>query len=81
MNKNRYLLCLLASGMILYYAVPRLSISSPGVEGIFATSWILFALLVISGNLTGLLYTPGKQKKQQPVGKQMKKRTKYRHYY
>jgi accessory gene regulator protein AgrB len=81
MNKNRYLFCLLASGMLLYYAVPRLSISSLGVEGIFAASWILFSLFVISGNLIGLLYTPGKQKKQQPVGKQMKKRIKSRHYY
>ena len=58
MNKNRYIICLLVSGMLLYYAVPRLSVSSAGVEGIFAIAWLLFALMVIAGNLTGLLYTP-----------------------
>ena len=48
--------------MLLYFAVPRLSVSSAGVEGIFAITWLLFALMVIAGNLTGLLYTPGSQK-------------------
>jgi hypothetical protein len=81
MNKNRYLLCLLVSGMLLYYAVPRLSVSSTGAEGIFAIAWLLFALMVIAGNLTGLLYTPGKQKKQQPGDNQVKKRIKSRHYH
>lgn len=65
MNKNRYLICLLVSGVLLYYAVPRLSIYSAGVEGYFAIAWLLFALMVIAGNLTGLLYTPNKKKKQQ----------------
>jgi hypothetical protein len=81
MNKNRYLLCLLASGMLLYYAVPRLSVSSTGAEGVFAITWLVFALVVIAGNLTGLLYTPGKQKKQQPSDNQVKKRIKSRYYH
>ncbi len=81
MNKNRYLLCLLASGMLLYYAVPRLSVSSTGVEGVFAITWLLFALMVIAGNLTGLLYTPGKQRKKQSSDNQVKKRMKSRHYH
>ena len=81
MNKNRYVLCLLASGMLLYYAVPRLSVSSTGAEGVFAITWLLFALMVIAGNLTGLLYTPGKQKGQQISDKQVKKRIKSRHYH
>ena len=81
MNKNRYVLCLLASGMLLYYAVPRLSVSSTGVEGIFAITWLLFALMVIAGNLTGLLYTPRNQKGQQISDNQVKKRIKSRHYH
>ncbi|MCM3767200.1 hypothetical protein [Neobacillus niacini] len=61
MKKNRYLLCLLLSAFMLYFAVPRLSVSTHGLEGIFAISWLVFALFVIAGNLTGLLYTPKKQ--------------------
>ncbi len=81
MNKNRYVLCLLASGMLLYYAVPRLSVSSTSVEGIFAITWLSFALMVIAGNLTGLLYTPRNQKGQQISDDQVKKRIKSRHYH
>ena len=65
MKKNRYLLCLLISGVLLYYAVPRLSIYSTGAEGVFTFSWLLFALMVISGNLVGLLYSPNRHNKQQ----------------
>ena len=80
LNKNRYIVCLLASGMLLYYAVPRLSVSSAGAEGYFAIAWLLFALMVISGNLIGLLYTPNHKKKKQPVGYRGKKGIKSRHY-
>ena len=81
MKKNRYIICLLVSGMLLYFAVPRLSVSSAGVEGIFAIAWLSFALIVISGNLTGLLYTPRSKKKQQISDNQVKKRIKSRHYH
>ena len=81
MNKNRYVLCLLASGMLLYYAVPRLSVSITSVDGIFAITWLSFALMVIAGNLTGLLYTPRNQKGQQISDDQVKKRIKSRHYH
>jgi hypothetical protein len=81
MNKNRYLFCLLASGALLYYAVPRLSVWSTGAEGYFSISWLLFALIVIAGNLTGLLYTPSKRKKQQNKDYNKKKLIKSRHYY
>lgn len=80
LNKNRYIICLLASGILLYYAVPRLSVSSAGMEGYFAIAWLLFALMVISGNLIGLLYTPNHKKKKQPAGYKGKKGTKSRHY-
>ncbi|MBY0124074.1 hypothetical protein [Bacillus sp. S/N-304-OC-R1] len=60
MKKNRYLLCLLLCGLLLYFAVPRLDIFSDGLKGIFALSWLAFALIVIAGNLTALLYSPKK---------------------
>ncbi|MGG3471070.1 hypothetical protein ABES02_26825 [Neobacillus pocheonensis] len=60
MKKNRYLLCLLLCAFMLYFAIPRLSLHANGAEGIFALSWLAFALIVIAGNLTGLLYTPKK---------------------
>ncbi|MGE7905143.1 hypothetical protein ACQKNS_12180 [Peribacillus sp. NPDC094092] len=60
--KQRLLLCLLLCGVMLYYAVPRLSLESGGLESLFAGSWLLFALLAVAGNLTGILYSPKKQK-------------------
>jgi hypothetical protein len=60
--KNRLLFCLLFCGFLLYYAVPNLSIRGGGLEGTFAISWLLLALIVIGGNLVGLLYTPKKQR-------------------
>jgi hypothetical protein len=81
MNKNRYFICLLVSGVLLYYAVPQLSIYSEGLEGYFSISWLIFALMVIAGNLTGLLYTPKKRKQQQLDVSNSKKQVKSRHYY
>ncbi|MDQ0272079.1 hypothetical protein [Cytobacillus purgationiresistens] len=58
MKKQRYILCLLLSGMLLYYAMPRLDIYSGGAEGFFSITWLVLALIVIAGNLTALLYAP-----------------------
>ena len=80
MKKNRYLLCLLLSGLLLYYAVPQLIVSSPGVEGVFAYAWLGFALMVIAGNLTGLLYTPKRQGKQQSRVNKARKHVKSRYF-
>ena len=74
MKKNRYLLCLLLSAFMLYFAVPRLSVSTEGLEGIFAITWLALALFVIAGNLTGILYTPKKQV-QKLAAQKMKKRS------
>ena len=52
-----------------------------GVEGIFAITWLSFALMVISGNLVGLLYTPRSKRKQQISDNQVKKRIKSRQYH
>lgn len=60
--KQRLLLCLLLCGVMLYYAVPRLSLETGGLESIFGGTWLLFALLAVAGNMTGILYSPKKQK-------------------
>jgi hypothetical protein len=49
---------------MLYFAVPRLSLSSNGAQQTFSFVWLTFALMVIAGNLTGLLYHPRKQVQQ-----------------
>ena len=64
LKKNRYLLCLLLCGILLYYGAPRLSIHADGAQGIFSLAWLAFALIVIAGNLTGLLYSPKRQGKK-----------------
>ncbi|MDZ5472501.1 hypothetical protein SM124_12145 [Bacillus sp. 31A1R] len=75
MNKNRYLLCLLVCGMMLYYAVPNLSVFSEGPSGIFAISWLVLALFVIAGNLSALLYAPKKSNvRAERTLKQVRKR-------
>lgn len=63
MQRNRYILCLLACGLMLYFAAGHLSIRASGAQGIFSISWLVFALFVIAGNLTGILYYP-KRKSQ-----------------
>jgi hypothetical protein len=80
MNKNRYLLCILLCGVLLYYGMPRLSPFSEGAEGIFSIAWLTFALMVVAGNLTALLYTPKKSKgTKKSYGKVQKKKKLY-HY-
>lgn len=58
MKKNRYLLCFLLGGVLLYYAVPRIDIFAQGESGIFALAWLGLALCVLAGNLTAMLYAP-----------------------
>jgi hypothetical protein len=58
MKKQRYLICLLLAGMMLYYAVPRLNVFAEGLSGVFALSWLAFAAIVIAGNLSGMLFAP-----------------------
>ncbi|AOH56072.1 hypothetical protein ABE28_017050 [Peribacillus muralis] len=65
--KQRLLLCLLLCGVMLYYAVPRLSLESGGLRGLFAGCWLLFAMLAVAGNLTGILYSPKKHKLKRQV--------------
>ncbi|MGG5254788.1 hypothetical protein ACQYAD_15240 [Neobacillus sp. SM06] len=76
MKRNRYLLCLLASFFLLYYAVPRLSVTAEGPQGVFALAWLVLALFVIAGNLTGLLYHPKRPAKAgRPQSERFRKKT------
>lgn len=77
---NRLILCLLLCGLMLYYAVPNLSIHAGGLEAIFSIGWLLFALAVIGGNLVGLLYTPKRKKHQQVMSKNQQVRARIRQY-
>lgn len=63
--KNRLFLCLLICAFLLYYGLPSLSLQAGGLQGLFSVCWLTFALMVISGNLVGILYEP-KQVKQSP---------------
>ncbi|NMH67939.1 hypothetical protein HF072_03970 [Bacillus sp. RO3] len=69
---QRYILCLLITGALIYYGAPRMSIFAEGLPGIFAISWLVLATFVVAGNLAALLYTPkgtskGKTSKSKPV--------------
>jgi hypothetical protein len=79
MKKNRYLLCLLLCGFLLYYGAPRLSIYAEGAQGIFSIVWLLFALIVIAGNLTGLLYSPKRQGQKLQSDRRPKKKSRSYH--
>jgi hypothetical protein len=64
MKKQRYIICLLLAGMMLYYAVPRLNVFAEGLPGLFSIGWLAFAAIVIAGNLSALLFTPHSEKIQ-----------------
>ncbi|PLT32293.1 hypothetical protein [Bacillus sp. V5-8f] len=78
--KQRLLLCLLLIGVMLYYAVPRISPTAEGMEGLFASSWLLLTMFAAAGNLTGMLYAPKKRKKGvQRKEEQVRQRIHYYH--
>jgi hypothetical protein len=74
--KQRYILCLLITGALIYYGAPRMSIFAEGLQGTFAITWLILATCVLAGNLAAVLYTPkgtgkgkGKKLKSKPVRK------------
>jgi hypothetical protein len=79
LKKNRYLLCLLLCGFLLYYGAPRLSILAEGAQGIFSLAWLSFALIVIAGNLTGLLYSPKRDGQKHPAERRPGKKSRSFH--
>ncbi|WP_141432021.1 hypothetical protein [Bacillus sp. 03113] len=79
MNKNRYLLCLLVSGVLLYYALPHLNVYSRGIEGLFAFLWLVLFFIATAGNLSAFLFKPRKNGYQDVY--QVRKKKKKAHYY
>jgi hypothetical protein len=63
---------------MLYFAAPRLFINVDSAQGIFSIAWLSFALIVIAGNLTGLLYSP-KRQVQKLQSERLKKKTRSFH--
>jgi len=60
--------------------MPRLSPFSDGVEGIFSITWLAFALMVVAGNLTALLYTPKKPRTAKRSYSKVQKKKKIYYY-
>jgi hypothetical protein len=59
---------------MLYFAVPRLAVTASGAQGYFSIVWLSFALIVIAGNLTGILYSP-KRRVQKLQSERLKKKS------
>lgn len=72
--RNRYLLCLLLCGAMIYWALPQLSPSAPGIEGAFAIAWITFAVIVLAGNFSALLFLPSKETNKKQLTTNQKRR-------
>ena len=62
--RERLLFCLLFIGIMLYYAIPRLSFTGSLEEVIFSVSWLSFAVLALGGNIAAVLYMPRKAVKE-----------------
>ncbi|WP_408007186.1 hypothetical protein ACJROX_21195 [Pseudalkalibacillus sp. A8] len=54
--KNRLILSLLGALALVYFAVPYLPEIGTGLGGWFSAIWLFFALLVIGGNFSVLLF-------------------------
>ncbi|WP_209122089.1 hypothetical protein [Alkalihalobacillus sp. BA299] len=78
--KQRLLLCLLLALAVVYFAVPRIPLGDPGLAGVFAIAWLLFALIVVGGNLVGLLYSKGRRKTVLPAENKENQGDKVRRY-
>ncbi|WP_239422086.1 hypothetical protein [Bacillus sp. CGMCC 1.16541] len=72
--KNKTLLYLLLCGLMLYYAVPKLSLNTETLQGFFSLSWLLLAILVIGGNLSSFLYRSKKERQSVIQKKRVQRR-------
>jgi hypothetical protein len=61
--RNRLFICFLLTCLLLYYGVPQLSFQIDSLKGIFSFAWFGFALMVLAGNLVGILYAPKRNQK------------------
>lgn len=79
MKQRRWLLSLLAALALLYYGLPRLSLTE-GLPGTFALLWLAFAFVVIGGNLAALLYDTERRKQKTTLANPKTIRMKSRQY-
>ncbi|OIJ12409.1 hypothetical protein BKP37_13290 [Anaerobacillus alkalilacustris] len=56
MRRSRLFLCFILGIAIVFYGVPYLNFQADLKTTIFSATWLLFALMAISGNLIALLY-------------------------
>lgn len=77
--KQRFLLCFLLCGILIYYALNGLTMTGGGTERIFMIVWLVFALTAAAGNLAAMLYTPRKTARK-PSNKKASGRKRI-HYY
>ncbi|WP_100405103.1 hypothetical protein [Bacillus solitudinis] len=54
--RQRFLISFLIATTILVYSFGRLPLNGQGLEKVFAVCWLVFAIVVIFGNLYGLLH-------------------------
>lgn len=78
--RQRLFISILVALALIYLAIPRLPIGENGLAHVFSLSWLLFALVVIGGNLVGLLYSKNRQISVQNIEKRQKDRNKIRRY-
>lgn len=81
MQRNRYILCLLACGLMLYFAIPHLSVTAHGAKGLFSILWLLLALFAAAGNLSGILFFPRKKSLARKMRKSSQMERKTRSYH
>lgn len=80
--KNRLILSLLAALALVYFSVPYLPEMEPGLGGWFSAVWLMFAVFVIGGNLSALMYRlyPQQSDEAAPIKQTNKKKVKMRQH-
>ncbi|WP_227936607.1 hypothetical protein [Alkalihalobacillus deserti] len=77
--RQRYFMCFLLSVALLIYGVEYLPLTGWGIDQLFASIWITFAVLVICGNGLQLLYRKNEEvRRTVSIGKKEQVRTKLR---
>ncbi|WLD92363.1 hypothetical protein [Alkalihalobacillus sp. AL-G] len=67
--KNRILLSLLLAIALVYFAVPFLPEMGTGISAWFSLLWLAFAMLVIGGNFSTLLFKRINENKEQALSR------------
>ncbi|WP_059103807.1 hypothetical protein [Shouchella shacheensis] len=73
--KQRAIICMLLTGIMIAYAYEQLPLQEEGISQVFAISWLVFAGVVLSGNVIGWIQATKKQNRvrMQEAAQQEKK--------